>query len=244
GGLLQGLRSLPSTVTADRKRLTASVLSGPLTIPAKDALMRVTVDAGVRSSQGGTGTDEKLGGRIQIPGLFSLAVQNAQLTLVRNERYEPEQVLVLSTSADVGEKDMQQSVTAWILPVHNPSTPQDQRVRPYVWDRPEIIGPEILAASTRLTLRPGPAGRARAWCSARRSSPLTPPSTPRTSRPARPTRFPSRRSGPARRTTSPTTWPATCPAVPVRGGSFSSRSRATTRSPSGQPARWIAAWFS
>jgi len=130
GGLLQGLRSLPFTVTADRKRLTASVLSGPLTIPAKDALMRVTVDAGVRSSQGGPGTDEKLGGRIQIPGLFSLAVQNAQLTLVRNERYEPEQVLVLSTSADVGEKDMQQSVTAWILPVHNPSTPQDQRVRP------------------------------------------------------------------------------------------------------------------
>jgi len=159
GGLLQGLRSLPFTVTADRKRLTASVLSGPLTIPAKDALMRVTVDAGVRSSQGGPGTDEKLGGRIQIPGLFSLAVQNAQLTLVRNERYEPEQVLVLSTSADVGEKDMQQSVTAWILPVHNPSTPQDQRVRPYVWDRPEIIGPEILEASTRLTLRPVPAER-------------------------------------------------------------------------------------
>src|SRR5437870_13840300 len=114
----------------------------------RSGLMRVTVDAGVRSSRGGPGTDQPLEQRVQVPGLFSLAVQNAQLTLVRNERYEPEQVLVLSTSADVGEKDMQQSVTAWILPVHNPSTPQDQRVRPYVWDRPEIIGPEFLDAST------------------------------------------------------------------------------------------------
>ena len=86
-------------------------------------------------------------------------MQGAELTLVRNERYEPEQVLILSTSADVGEKDIQQVVTAWVLPVYNPSTPPDQRVRPFVWGRPEIIDPEILKASTPLTLTPVPAER-------------------------------------------------------------------------------------
>ena len=159
GGLFQGLKSMPFTVAADKKRLTASILSGPLEIPAKDALMRVAVDAGVRSSRGGPGTEVGLEQRIQIPGLFSLAVQNAELTLVRNERYEPEQVLVLSTSADVGEKDIQQSVSAWVLPIYNPTTPADQRTRPYIWDRPEIIGPEILKLSTPLTLTPIPAER-------------------------------------------------------------------------------------
>jgi len=159
GDLLSGLRSVPFTVTADQKRLTASVLSEPLDIPAKDAQMRVTVDAGVRSSRGGPGTEQKLEERIPVPGLFSLAVEGAELTLVRNERYEPEQVLVISTSADVGEKDIQQNVSAWVLPVYHPTSPAEQRVRPYAWHRPEIIGPEILAASAPLTLTPIPAER-------------------------------------------------------------------------------------
>ena len=159
GGFLQGLRSLPFSVIADKKALTASILSEPLPIPAKDALMRVTVDAGVRSSRGGPATEQLLEQRIQVPGLFSLAVANAELTLVRNERNEPEQVLIVSTSADVGEKDIQRSVSAWVLPVFNPATPDSQRTRPYVWNRPEIIGPEILRSSTPLTLSPIPAER-------------------------------------------------------------------------------------
>jgi len=159
GGFLQGLRSIPFTVAADKKGITASILSAPLPIPDKTALMRVTVDAGVRSSRGGPGTENPVEQRIQIPGLFSLAVQDAQLTLVRNARYEPEQVMVLATSADVGEKDIQSSVSAWVLPLYNPATPLEQRVRPYAWYRPEEIGPDILKASTPLPLVPVPAER-------------------------------------------------------------------------------------
>ncbi len=158
-GFLQGLRSIPFTVAADKKGITASILSAALPIPDKTALMRVTVDAGVRSSRGGPGTGNPVEQRIQIPGLFSLAVQNAELTLVRNERYEPEQVMVLATSADVGEKDIQSSVSAWVLPLYNPATPLEQRVRPYAWYRVEEISPEILKASTPLPLVPVPAER-------------------------------------------------------------------------------------
>src|SRR5206468_6211636 len=85
--------------------------------------------------------------------------QDAQVTLVRNARYEPEQVLVLATSADVGEKDIQQSVSAWILPIYNPTTAAAQRVRPYVWDRPEIIDATILKEATPLSLQAVPAER-------------------------------------------------------------------------------------
>ena len=159
GGFLSGLRSLPFTVVADKQRLTASILSDRLPIPEKPAQMRVTLDAGIRSSRGGPGTDQKLEQRVFIPSLFSLAVTGNQLTIVRDERDEPGQVLVLSTSADVGETDFQQRVSAWVLPLYDPATPPDQRVRPQVWNRPEIIGPEILKASTPLTLTPVPAER-------------------------------------------------------------------------------------
>jgi hypothetical protein len=159
GGFLQGLRSIPFTVSVDKKGITGSILSSSLPIPDKTSMMRVTVDAGVRSSRGGPGTEQAVDQRVQIPGLFSLAVQDAQLTLVRNARYEPEQVLVLATSADVGEKDIQQNVSAWILPIYNPTTPVSQRFRPYVWDRTEIIDATILKEATPLPLQPVPAER-------------------------------------------------------------------------------------
>ncbi len=159
GGFLQGLRSIPFTVSVDKKGISGSILSSSLPIPDKTSMMRVTVDAGVRSSRGGPGTEQPVEERVQIPGLFSLAVQDAQLTLVRNARYEPEQVLVLATSADVGEKDIQQNVAAWILPIYNPTTPVAQRTRPYVWDRPDIIDATILKEATPLPLQPVPAER-------------------------------------------------------------------------------------
>lgn len=159
GGFLSGLRSLPFTVSADKKRLSASVLSGSLAVPDKDAMMRVTVDPGVRSTRGGPGTEAKIEERVQIPGLFSLTIQGAELTLVRNERYEPEQVLVISTSADVGEKDIEHGAQAWVLPVYNPSTPANERTRPFVWNDPQIIGPEVLKEATPLSLTRIPAER-------------------------------------------------------------------------------------
>ena len=158
GGFLSGLKSLPFTVSTDKKRLAASIMSDPLPIPDKDGQMRVTIATGVKSSRGGPGTGAALEQRVVVPGVFSLAVQSAQLTLVRNERYEPEQVLVLGTSADVGEKDIQQHVNAWVLPVYNPKTPADQRKYPYQWS-PIEVGPDILAASSPLTLTPVPAER-------------------------------------------------------------------------------------
>lgn len=159
GGFLSGLKSTPFTVAIDKKHINASVLSDPLPIPSKDGMMHVTVDAGVRSSRGGPGTRDKIEQRVPVPGLFSLGIQSAELTLVRNERYEPEQVLVVSTSADVAEKDIQQHVKAWVLPVYRPGSPPEERVRPYGWYNPSEIGPEVLRESTPLALSPIPSER-------------------------------------------------------------------------------------
>src|SRR2546422_6886589 len=49
GGLLQGLKTLPFTMAADKKLLSPSLLSSPLGLPGKDALMLVKVSPGVRS---------------------------------------------------------------------------------------------------------------------------------------------------------------------------------------------------
>lgn len=158
-GFLTAMRSMPFTVSTDKKKLTASILSEPLPIPVKDARVLVDVATGVRSTRGGPGSAQTAETGINVPGQFSLSVQNAELTLVRNERYEPEQVMVISTSADVSETDLQAGAQAWVLPVYKPGTPADQHKFPYAWNFPDEVGTDILAASTKLDLKPIPAER-------------------------------------------------------------------------------------
>ncbi|HEX7919107.1 MAG TPA: MG2 domain-containing protein, partial [Gemmatimonadales bacterium] len=159
GAILPTSRTIPFTVRVDKNRLSATILSDPLTIPNLDASMQVSVESGLKSSRGGPGSDATAQMGVRIPGLYSLAVQGVELTLVRNERYEPEQVLVVSTSADVSERDVQQGVKAWVLPVYRPGSAAAERTRPYSWDRPDIIDQRILDSATPLPLNAIPTER-------------------------------------------------------------------------------------
>jgi alpha-2-macroglobulin len=159
GSILPTSRSIQFTVRADKTKLSATILSGPLNIPNLDATMQVSVEPGLKSSRGGPATDASWGTQVRVPGLYSLAVQSVELTLVRNERYEPEQVIVVSTSADVGEQDLQRGVQAWVLPIHKPGSPAAQRVRPYAWNTATEIDQAILDSGTPLPLAAIPTER-------------------------------------------------------------------------------------
>lgn len=154
-----GGETTPFTVTYDKKKLTAFIHSAPLPIPPKDTELTVKVDSGVNAQSGGHGSREALEQEVTVPGLFSLRVNSANILLVNNERYEPEQVLMLETSATVQENDMKNRVEAWVLPVYNPETPLDQRKNPYYWGNVQQIGEQLLKQSETLKLNAIPAER-------------------------------------------------------------------------------------
>lgn len=154
-----GGETTPFTVTYDKKKLTAFIHSVPLPIPLKDTNLTVRVDSGVSALSGGRGTGNALEQQVVVPGMFSLSVNSADILLVNNERYEPEQVLMLETSATVQENDMKGRVEAWLLPVYNPETPLDQRKNPYYWSNVQQIGEQLLKQSEVLKLNAIPAER-------------------------------------------------------------------------------------
>ncbi|MDO8990968.1 MAG: alpha-2-macroglobulin [Sideroxyarcus sp.] len=154
-----GGETTPFSVTYDKKKLTAFIHSAPLPIPPKDTYLAVKVDSGVSAQSGGNDTDDALEQTISVPGLFSLNVDSAEMLLVNNERYEPEQVLMLETSATVDETDMKNRVEAWLLPVYNPETPLDQRKNPTYWGDVKQIGEPLLKQSGKLALTAIPAER-------------------------------------------------------------------------------------
>jgi len=153
GGLsFLGLGDSPkATVSFDKFKLKAYIHSAPLSIPAEDTRLTIALGKGMRSSRGGNQTDEELSRDIVVPGLYSLNFGNIGMTLVDNERFEPEQVLIVGAGAMVSEAALKDRVHAWLLPEFKPGTPPDQRDEPYHWYDGDVTR-DMLAQSQPLTL--------------------------------------------------------------------------------------------
>jgi uncharacterized protein YfaS (alpha-2-macroglobulin family) len=160
GGLFGlGATGQPFTLAFDKLAGEAYVRSEPIPIPDDDTAMVVTLAKGARAARGGPPTAEPISREVTVPGMFSyFRVESAHVTLVPNERLEPEQVLVLETSAGATEEEIGKHVAAWILPRNRPAQEGEPEVKNHRWSSVEI-GPEILAASTRLPLARIPADR-------------------------------------------------------------------------------------
>src|SRR5207237_2025727 len=129
----------------------ASIHSAALEMPRDDTPMTVRVDKGIRAQRGGNSTTEKLVAVVNIPGRTSLRFSGAQMTLVDNARYEPEQVLLLTSSSPVAEKALTGNVSAYLLPVRHPDQPKEQ-IGPYRWSGTDGVGKEILDKCDNLAI--------------------------------------------------------------------------------------------
>lgn len=161
GGFLGlGKSATPFTVAYDRFKGQAYIQSETISIPPNDTAITLAVEPGARSSRGGPSFDEKLESKVAVPGIYNFfRVVDAAATLPRNERYEPEQALVLNLSAGAAEAEIKNNFKAWLLPRDRPETPGQPAVRNEHWVDPARIGPEVLSASEALPLKALPTDR-------------------------------------------------------------------------------------
>ena len=143
-------------VSYDKLHGQAFVHSDPVHIPDHDATMTLRIAAGVRAAHGGKPTTKEVVENVSVPGLYDfLRIREANLTLVNNAQYEPEQVLIMETNTGVQEAEMRKAVTAYVLPLRPPGEKGAASKEPYAWGVYEL-SKEVLAAS--------PAAQARADC--------------------------------------------------------------------------------
>ncbi|MCL2162622.1 MAG: hypothetical protein FWH56_12270, partial [Betaproteobacteria bacterium] len=137
-------------VSFDNKKLNAYVRSAMLPIPKKAQTMRVTVGKGVRAAAGGNGTNDALTTSVFIPGLDGLKVNDLETVVATNEKYQPEQVLILRMSMLVHEQQAKDAVKVWLLPSLPPEgDPRRERLKAdqsYHWSSNDIrsIDPNLL----------------------------------------------------------------------------------------------------
>ncbi|AOI87700.1 alpha-2-macroglobulin family protein [Burkholderia pseudomultivorans] len=126
------------TVSYDTMKMRAWVRSQPLEIPHDPLSARLDVDKGVKSARGGAGTQAALQAAVAVPGLYSLSIGDVSPTLVDNERYEPEQVLVAQASDGVRSAELAARAKAWVLPKRKPGVDQSDDDPPYEWNLADI----------------------------------------------------------------------------------------------------------
>lgn len=143
------------TVTYDKQKLHAWIHSAQLALPQDPGTLLVDVDRGIASSRGGDGTPDALRGKVKIPGLYSLALDDLKPTLVDNDKYESQQVLVANFNGAVRTQDVAGLIHAWVLPKHRPGQDNADNDYQYPWDVPEI-GETLLKQSTVLPLAATP----------------------------------------------------------------------------------------
>jgi uncharacterized protein YfaS (alpha-2-macroglobulin family) len=148
-----GGETYPYSVSYDKFLGEAYIHSNPIKIPEDDSYLTIEIEKGVRSIRGGRATDETLKQSVSIPGMYNFfRIDDVESVIVRNERFEPERVIIVESTAAVFEKEIQDNISAFILPKDKPASQGQKEIEDYYWGDVKEIGPEILNLSTPLDL--------------------------------------------------------------------------------------------
>ena len=148
------------TVAYDKFHGEAYVASQPLPIPIEAAMMEVAAAAGVVPVRGGPPSPAPLAAAVRVPSMYDyFRITTVRAELVRNDRLEPEQVLIVEASGGVGERELAARIKAWVLPADRPAAPGRPLQRDHAWGDPAEIGPETISRSTAVSLTPVTAER-------------------------------------------------------------------------------------
>ncbi len=152
--------SIPFTISYDDFKGQAYIKSEPLALPEKDKSLTIAVSHDVKSSRGGTRAGNLIHRSITIPGIYNFfRIRDLKLKLIRNERYDPEQVLIIETTDGVLESEILQNLSVYVLPKDRPAVMGTNKKikKNFYWRGQEaIIGEEILSISKPVSLEAVP----------------------------------------------------------------------------------------
>jgi uncharacterized protein YfaS (alpha-2-macroglobulin family) len=104
------------------KRL-AYLRSANVTLPGQEDFMKLLVSKGVQTAQGGAQTRESAEEKVRIPSNeTAFQIDSITSTIARNKNGEPEQVLILSTTADINSSELAKAMQIRVLPKRKTET--------------------------------------------------------------------------------------------------------------------------
>ena len=110
------------TITYGLHRRLAFVHSSQIALPEREDFLKLSVTKGVRTAQGGAQTRDAVEQKLRIPSVASMfQIDSIETTIARNKNGEPEQLIVLATTADISTRELAKALQVRLLPKRKPS---------------------------------------------------------------------------------------------------------------------------
>src|SRR5262249_2014671 len=98
-------------------RRIAYIRSSQIVLPEQEDFLNLTVTKGLRTAQGGAQTRDPIEQKLRIPSVASMfQIDSIQTTVARNKNGEPEQLIVLTTTADISTRELSKALQIRLLP--------------------------------------------------------------------------------------------------------------------------------
>src|SRR6266581_3573818 len=111
------------TITYGLHNRLAYVRSSNVTLPEREDFMKLYLSKGVRTAQAGAQTRNPAEDKVRIPSQeTAFQIDSIAATIARNKNGEPEQVLILSTTADISSSELAKAIQIRLLPKRNAET--------------------------------------------------------------------------------------------------------------------------
>ncbi len=124
------------TITYGLHDRIAYVRSVPLTLPKREDFMKLIVPDGVATTEGGARSKKSFDAKVRLPDIRSFfKVESVEGQIVRNAENEPEQILLVSTTAAAKSEEIQKALHLFLLPPN----PEHARPSPREVDR-DLLG--------------------------------------------------------------------------------------------------------
>src|SRR5438094_1135486 len=92
-------------------RRIAYIHSSQIGLPEHEDFLHLTLTKGLRTAQGGAQTRDAIVQKLRIPSVASMfQIDSIQTTVARNKNGEPEQLIVLTTTADISTRELAQAL--------------------------------------------------------------------------------------------------------------------------------------
>ena len=131
---------------------TVYLRSSPLRLPPKEDFARLTLPRGLHAATGGDEMKDAAVAKVKVPDLHNFfRIESVSGEIARKDNGEPEQVLLVQSTAEVKPETVASALELRLLP---PRKPHEE-----AWSSPREITPEIIAKSTKVPVTLIPAGR-------------------------------------------------------------------------------------
>lgn len=129
------------------------IRSTRIAIPDKEDFVKVTVQGGLPTLNGGKSLLADQSGKARVPDIYSgLRIQKARTEIIRTEDGEPEQFLFIDTTGYAASSKMAAQVEMWLLPKDKPADDKKPLRRDHHWRVGEVTD-AIIAASKKIELK-------------------------------------------------------------------------------------------